>query len=67
MTQILFQVERQERKEKELQKQKSAGGWFSSWFGGSTQVKEEETLTAAAIGQSLIYLLMIIYIGNEKI
>ncbi|KAJ9578225.1 hypothetical protein L9F63_005555, partial [Diploptera punctata] len=48
---IEVEVERQERKEKELQKQKSAGGWFSSWFGGSTQVKEEEALTAAAIAK----------------
>jgi len=34
-----------------MKKQKS-GGWFSGWFGRSSQVKEEEeALTAAAIGQ----------------
>jgi hypothetical protein len=34
-----------------MKKQKS-GGWFGGWFGRSSQVKEEEeTLTAAAIGQ----------------
>jgi hypothetical protein len=43
-------VERLDRKEQEMKKQK-AGGWFSGWF-GSSQVKEEEnTLSAAAIGQ----------------
>lgn len=40
-----------DRKEQEMKKQKS-GGWFSGWFGRSSQVKEEEeALTAAAIGQ----------------
>jgi hypothetical protein len=38
-----------DRKEQEMKKQKS-GGWFSGWFGGSSQTKGEETLTAAAIG-----------------
>jgi hypothetical protein len=38
-----------DRKEQEMKKQKS-GGWFSGWFGGRSQTKEEETLTAAAIG-----------------
>jgi hypothetical protein len=38
-------------KEQEMKKQKSSG-WFTGWFGRSSQVKEEEeTLTAAAIGQ----------------
>jgi hypothetical protein len=46
-----------DRKEQELKKQKS-GGWFWGWFvwvwsrfGGSSQTKQEEALTAAAIGQ----------------
>lgn len=47
----VFQVERMDRKEQEMKKHKS-GGWFSGWFGRSSQVKEEEeALTAAAIGQ----------------
>ena len=47
----VFQVERTERKEQEMKKQKS-DGWFSGWFGRSSQVKEEEeAVTAAAIGQ----------------
>jgi hypothetical protein len=45
----VFQVERMDRKGQETKKQKS-GGWFSGWFGGSSQTKEDETLTAAAIG-----------------
>ncbi|KAJ4449970.1 hypothetical protein ANN_01377 [Periplaneta americana] len=46
-----FHVERMDRKEQELKKQKSSSGWFSGWFGGSTQTKEEEALTAAAIAK----------------
>jgi hypothetical protein len=38
-----------DRKEQEMKKQKS-GGWFGGWFGRSSQTKEEEALTAAAIG-----------------
>jgi hypothetical protein len=39
-----------DHKEQEMKKQKS-GGWFSGWFGRSSQVKEEDrSLTAAAIG-----------------
>jgi hypothetical protein len=39
-----------DRKGQEMKKQKS-GGWFSGWFGGSSQTKEDEALTAAAIGK----------------
>ncbi|XP_069674534.1 intermembrane lipid transfer protein Vps13 isoform X2 [Periplaneta americana] len=48
---IEMDVERMDRKEQELKKQKSSSGWFSGWFGGSTQTKEEEALTAAAIAK----------------
>lgn len=48
---IEMEVERLDRKEQEMKKQKS-GGWFSGWFGRSSQVKEEEeALTAAAIAK----------------
>ncbi|XP_021940255.1 vacuolar protein sorting-associated protein 13 isoform X3 [Zootermopsis nevadensis] len=47
---IEVEVERMDRKEQEMKKQKS-GGWFSGWFGGSSQTKEEEALTAAAIAK----------------
>jgi hypothetical protein len=50
-----------DRKEQESKKQKS-GGWFSGWFGGSSQTKEEETLTAAAIGQLFHSMLLKIFL-----
>lgn len=50
---IEMEVERIDRKEQEMKKQKS-GGWFSGWFGRSSQVKEEEeALTAAAIAKKI--------------